>query len=90
MSTLRQTQTLLTFLTYLAVTAWFILIVFILPLVKVLEWVNREPHDTRMQQLALRRLDHMKRVGNYSDEFFAWMDVSLGRVKPGLKGRVSG
>lgn len=74
----RNTQHLLTFLSHIAVTLWFILIVLIIPLFKVLEWVNREPHDTRTQQLALQRLDHMKRVGNYSEEFFAWMNYSLG------------
>lgn len=80
MSTLFQnTHRLFRFLSYTAITFWFILIVFIIPLFQVLDWVYREPHDTRMHQLALRRLDHMRRVGNYSEEVLGWMDDVLGR-----------
>jgi hypothetical protein len=76
----RNTNSLFIFLTYTALILWFILLVFIIPFFKALEWLNREPHDTRMYQLALRRLDHMRRMGNYSEEFFVWMEGSLARV----------
>jgi hypothetical protein len=78
---LRNTHTLLTFPSYVAITLWFILIVLIIPFFKVMEVVHRKPHDTRMQALALRRLEHMKRVGNYSEGFFVWMEGLLERAR---------
>lgn len=74
---LRNTHTLLIFLSYIAVTLWFILIVLIIPFFKTMETVHRVPHDTRMQTLALQRLQHMKRMGNYSEGFFVWMEGLL-------------
>jgi hypothetical protein len=81
---LRNTHTLLIFLSYMAVTFWFILIVLIIPFFKIMETVYREPHDTRMQTLALRRLEHMKRMGNYSEGFFVWMEGLLERGGTGI------
>lgn len=76
---LRNTHALLLFLSYTAITLWFILMVLIIPFFKIMETVCRESHDTRMQTLALRRLEHMKRMGNYSEGFFVWMEGWLER-----------
>jgi hypothetical protein len=84
-SLLRNTHNLLLFLSYIAITLWFILLVLIIPSFKIMETVYREPHDTRMQTLALRRLEHMKRMGNYSEGFFVWVEGLLEGVGWGFR-----